>query len=302
MPAPGSALDVRDEPLDAVVVETEAVDERFGLGDPEKPRLRIAGLRARGHRSAFDETESESGETVDVRGILVEAGRETDPIRKLKSHRGDRRRRKVPGERVRRAAARREIEAGERHLVRGLGVEREQQGAKQRIDHSRGARSMGPGDRSLARRRVWGCGCALSVERVAMIPFACSSSRQHLHGSSVRRAAHRVLRDRIGVAAAAPAARAARLRDARRRSRLHRRDGRRIRIRSRCASPAYSRRRASSAPWSRRWIARCASRRSGTSTRRSFSLPRASTRASRTGPPMPTISREPSSALAFPPR
>jgi hypothetical protein len=113
-----------------VVVEAEAIDQRFGLGDPEQARLRIAGLRARRHRSAFDETEPERCEPIDVRGVLVESRCEADAIRKLESHGGDRRRREMPGESVGRAAARREVETRERHMVRGLGIEREQQRAK----------------------------------------------------------------------------------------------------------------------------------------------------------------------------
>ena len=81
--APRRARDVGEEPLDAVVVEAEPVDERFGLGQPEEARLRVAGLRARRDGAAFDEAEAERREAVDVRGVLVEAGGEADPVREF---------------------------------------------------------------------------------------------------------------------------------------------------------------------------------------------------------------------------
>ena len=55
------------------------------LGQAEQARLRIAGLRARRDRAAFDEAEAERREAVDVRGVLVEAGGEADAIGELRS-------------------------------------------------------------------------------------------------------------------------------------------------------------------------------------------------------------------------
>jgi hypothetical protein len=69
---------IGEEPLDAIVVEAEPVDERFGLRQPEEARLRIAGLRSRRDGAALDEAEPERGESVDVRGVLVESGGEPD--------------------------------------------------------------------------------------------------------------------------------------------------------------------------------------------------------------------------------
>ena len=84
MPRHEARADVGEEPLDALVVESEPVDQRFGLGKAEQPRPRIAGLRARRDGAAFDEAEAERGEPVDVRGVLVEAGGEADAIRETR--------------------------------------------------------------------------------------------------------------------------------------------------------------------------------------------------------------------------
>ena len=91
--APLRAGRVGEEPLDAVVVEAEPVDRALRLRQPEEARLRVAGLRARRDGAALDEAEPERGESVDVRGVLVESGGEPDPVGELEPHRRDRRRR-----------------------------------------------------------------------------------------------------------------------------------------------------------------------------------------------------------------
>ena len=130
---PRRARDVGEEPLDAVVVESHPVDQRLRFGQAEEARPRIAGLRARRHRAALDEAEAEPGQSVDVRGVLVEAGGEPHAIRKRESHRGDRRGGHLRRERLREADPRRGVESREHQLVRGLGIEREQERAEQRI-------------------------------------------------------------------------------------------------------------------------------------------------------------------------
>jgi hypothetical protein len=92
-------------------------------------------LRARGHGAAFDEAETERGETVDVRGILVETGGKADPVGELQSHCGDGRWQRARDERLHDSQPRRDVEARERHAVRGFGVEGEEQRAKERVDH-----------------------------------------------------------------------------------------------------------------------------------------------------------------------
>ena len=132
--------DVGEKAIEAVVVEAEAVDQRLRLREPEQPRARIAGLRPRRHRTAFDESEAERGETVDVRGVLVEACREADPVGKLDAHRLHRRSRHARRGKLRDSQRGGGVEARERELVRGLRIEREQQRTEQRIEHGRRAR------------------------------------------------------------------------------------------------------------------------------------------------------------------
>ena len=135
MPSPRRARRVVQEPLDAIVVESEPVDERLGLGQAERDAAWVAGLRARRDGAAFDEAETERGETVDVRGILVEAGGKADPVGKLQSHCGDGRWQRTRNKRLHEPQPRRGVEARERHAVRGFGVEGEEQRAKERVDH-----------------------------------------------------------------------------------------------------------------------------------------------------------------------
>ena len=65
-------------------------------------------------------------------------------------HRRDRRRRRARRERLHDPEARRDVEARERHVVRGLGIEREEQRAEERVDHCAAARSTQRGDRATA--------------------------------------------------------------------------------------------------------------------------------------------------------
>ncbi len=86
----------------------------------------LPGCRARRDRSAFDEAEAERRQAVDVGCVLVEAGRESDAVRKFEAHRAHRRHRNARGQQLRDAELGCDVEAREHHLVRGLGVEREQ--------------------------------------------------------------------------------------------------------------------------------------------------------------------------------
>src|SRR6516225_9626096 len=64
---------VGEESIDAVVVEAETIDERFGFRQAEEPRFWIAGLRPRRHSAAFDEAETQSRQPVDMRRVLVQS-------------------------------------------------------------------------------------------------------------------------------------------------------------------------------------------------------------------------------------
>jgi hypothetical protein len=121
-------------------------------------------LSARRDRPAFDEAETQRRKAVDMFGILVEAGGDADSIGKAKAHRRHRRRRRRRNEKRCDAQFGRGIEARERCLVRGLGIEREQQRSAQGVEHRRRA----PAARSSR--------CGERDGRRPMIPFACSIS------------------------------------------------------------------------------------------------------------------------------
>jgi hypothetical protein len=67
----------------AVVVEAHAIDERLVARQPEQPRLRIAGLRLRGHGADLDEAKAEREHLAHVLRVLVEAGGEAERPRQL---------------------------------------------------------------------------------------------------------------------------------------------------------------------------------------------------------------------------
>jgi hypothetical protein len=137
-------FDVGDEGVDAVVVEPEAVDQRLRLGQPEEPRLRVAGLRLRRHGADFDEAEAERAEPVDAAAVLVEPGGEPDPVRELEPRDGDR----IGDARLRPQALHRRalpaLDRFERELVRALGVEAEKQRAGERIGDERHRSGLSP--------------------------------------------------------------------------------------------------------------------------------------------------------------
>ena len=79
-PERGRPRDVGQEGVEAVVVETQPVDQRVGRGQPEHARLRVAGLRLRGHRADLDEAEAHRAQAVDAAAVLVQAGRQADAV------------------------------------------------------------------------------------------------------------------------------------------------------------------------------------------------------------------------------
>jgi hypothetical protein len=58
----------------------------------------------------------------------------------IQSHRADRRGRNPRRQQLRRSDAGGDVQARERHVVRGLGVEREQERAEERVEHRGGPR------------------------------------------------------------------------------------------------------------------------------------------------------------------
>jgi len=126
------ALHIGNEGIDAAVVETHAIDDRVGRGQPEHARAWVARLRARRHGADFEKTEAEVGQRVDVAPVLVQSGGQSDRVRKAQSHHGPG---LVPGP----MAERCEVQAVQRRqrthgqVMRGLGIELEQQGADQGI-------------------------------------------------------------------------------------------------------------------------------------------------------------------------
>jgi hypothetical protein len=110
-------------------------------------------LRARRDRAAFDESESERCQTIDVRGVLVQPRGKSDAVGKFEPHRRNRGRGHARGRQLCDSAGHRGIERRESDVVRSLGVEREQQRSKQRIEHRREACSKRQ-TRVQSRRRA----------------------------------------------------------------------------------------------------------------------------------------------------
>ena len=75
--------------LGAVVVEAHPVDDRPVGGEPEQPRLRVAGLGLAGDRADLDVPEAQRRERVDADGVLVEAGGQPEGVREGQAQRVD---------------------------------------------------------------------------------------------------------------------------------------------------------------------------------------------------------------------
>lgn len=65
-----AVFNVADHRIDAVVVETHAVDDALVFGNAEKARLRIARLRLGRYRADFDKAKTQSGKRIDALAVL----------------------------------------------------------------------------------------------------------------------------------------------------------------------------------------------------------------------------------------
>ncbi|MNF30918.1 hypothetical protein D3C84_116680 [compost metagenome] len=72
--------------IDAEVVEPHAIDDRLGFRQTEQAWLRVARLRTRRDGADFDKTETQLGETIDGRAVLVQAGGQPHRIREVQAH------------------------------------------------------------------------------------------------------------------------------------------------------------------------------------------------------------------------
>ena len=81
-----AVFNVADHRVNAVVVETHAVDDALVFGNAEKARLRIARLRLGRDRADFDKAETQSGKRIDTLAVFVQTCRQTDRIGQLQAH------------------------------------------------------------------------------------------------------------------------------------------------------------------------------------------------------------------------
>ena len=73
----------------AFVVEPGTIDQGLIFRQPEQSRSRVSRLWMKRDRACFDKTETERGQRSQGDAVLVEAGRETDGIRKQQSKPAD---------------------------------------------------------------------------------------------------------------------------------------------------------------------------------------------------------------------
>ena len=81
--AVAAAREPRHQMIDALVVESHAIDQRAAARRSEHARFRIAGLRPRRHGAEFDVAEAERPERVEIVAVLVESRGESQRVRKL---------------------------------------------------------------------------------------------------------------------------------------------------------------------------------------------------------------------------
>ena len=126
---------IGDQLLDAMIIESQAVDQGLGLGQAEHARFGIARLRPRCNRADLDEAKSHGRKRVDVLAVLVQAGGETERIGKLQTHEFDAACRPAIGQDRGHAGALDQLERSEGEVVRDLGIHPEQKAACQGIQH-----------------------------------------------------------------------------------------------------------------------------------------------------------------------
>ncbi len=121
--------------IEALVIETHAVDDRLIFAEPEQARLWIAVLRQRRHRAAFDKAEASAQHGQRHFGIFVETGRQAHTVAKVQCATVKRNRNRKLG----RIEARNRPQPGfqqvDRHRVRILGLQHMQGACRQTVHH-----------------------------------------------------------------------------------------------------------------------------------------------------------------------
>ena len=144
MLTPRSAFEPTRSGVRPVIVEPHAVDDSAIRDEAEQARLRVSGLRDRGHGADLDMPETESVQTVDAHGILVEPGRDTERRVEGQSERLHAQRRIRLGEGPRHPRERRETEQPDdehRRVMCCLRIHPREERAKQPRVHAYSSRS-----------------------------------------------------------------------------------------------------------------------------------------------------------------
>ena len=143
------------QPLAAILLDYDrGSDELYAIDQAEEARPRIARLRTRRDRPDLEEAEAERGERIDVLAVLVEPGGEPDRVRELEPHRLDREPGQGPAGKPRQPAAREELERRQRELVRGFGIEVEEERAREGVQHRRRTGGQPSTSAALSRRQT----------------------------------------------------------------------------------------------------------------------------------------------------
>ena len=111
-----AAQEARPRPLEAVVVEAEAVDDGRVLSQAKQARPGVPVLRPRGQRTDLDEAETELQHRAGDFGVLVEAGGKPEGVGKAQPEDLDRK----PGIGRRRLRRRGDLQRVDRRAMRGL--------------------------------------------------------------------------------------------------------------------------------------------------------------------------------------
>src|SRR5579863_8078514 len=128
---------MRDEGVEAVIVEAHAVDDGLVWFKAEQTWAWVAGLRPRCDGAGFDEAEAEPHERGDGDGVLVEAGGQTDRIGEALAEDADRQSRVIIG---RYAASEAEAQSEQGQVVGSFRIDpaqQRQQGGGEHLCHGR---------------------------------------------------------------------------------------------------------------------------------------------------------------------
>ena len=78
--------DIRQQPVNALIIEPHAIDDGACLGDAKQTRFWVSRLGTGRNRADFDKAEAKRRKRLDMLAILVQSGSQAYRIGKIQAH------------------------------------------------------------------------------------------------------------------------------------------------------------------------------------------------------------------------